>query len=162
MAGIPRRASAPVQLRDLSRSRPTLADSTEFTGRAENHRAIFGFQITGYNRLIAAAAMTDVVDVQVEMITPEEWRDRERFRVRREYCARQDVPVSALSDNPVFHPDTARARIGPARRKSTPYQSAMSMLNFYINGAGKNLPKKQKPHSRKFKQKKCATFLAET
>jgi Protein of unknown function (DUF3175) len=26
------------------------------------------------------------------------------------------------------------------RRKSTPYQSAMSMLNFYINRAGANLP----------------------
>src|SRR5947207_15450722 len=31
------------------------------------------------------------------------------------------------------------------RRKSTPYQSAMSMLTFYINLAGKNLPKNQKP-----------------
>jgi len=30
------------------------------------------------------------------------------------------------------------------RRKGTPYQSAMSMLNFYINRAGKHLPKKQK------------------
>lgn len=30
------------------------------------------------------------------------------------------------------------------RRKSPPYQSAMSMLNFYINRAGKNLPKSQK------------------
>jgi len=30
------------------------------------------------------------------------------------------------------------------RRKSTPYQSAMSMLNFYINRAGKNLPAKRK------------------
>jgi putative cell wall-binding protein len=30
------------------------------------------------------------------------------------------------------------------RRKGTPYQSAMSMLNFYINRAGKNLPQKQK------------------
>lgn len=28
-----------------------------------------------------------------------------------------------------------------ARRKATPYQSAMSMLTFYINRAGKNLPK---------------------
>ncbi len=27
------------------------------------------------------------------------------------------------------------------RRKAKPYQSAMSMLNFYINRAGKNLPK---------------------
>src|SRR5213075_1386991 len=30
------------------------------------------------------------------------------------------------------------------RRKGTPYQSAMSMLNFYINLAGKNLPQKRK------------------
>ena len=30
------------------------------------------------------------------------------------------------------------------RRKGTPYQSAMSMLNFYINRAGRNLPQKQK------------------
>src|SRR6266496_6837212 len=30
------------------------------------------------------------------------------------------------------------------RRKSTPYQSAMSMLNFYINRAGKSLSAKQK------------------
>jgi hypothetical protein len=30
------------------------------------------------------------------------------------------------------------------RRKGTSYQSAMSMLNFYINRAGKNLPQKQK------------------
>jgi len=30
------------------------------------------------------------------------------------------------------------------RRKGTPYQSAMSMLNFYINRAGENLPRRQK------------------
>jgi F0F1-type ATP synthase delta subunit len=30
------------------------------------------------------------------------------------------------------------------RRKGTPYQSAMSILNFYINRAGHNLPDKQK------------------
>jgi hypothetical protein len=30
------------------------------------------------------------------------------------------------------------------RRKGTPYQSAMSMLNFYVNRAGKSLPQKQK------------------
>lgn len=30
------------------------------------------------------------------------------------------------------------------RRKSTPYRSAMSMLTFYINRAGKDLPAKQK------------------
>jgi hypothetical protein len=30
------------------------------------------------------------------------------------------------------------------RRKAPPFQSAMSMLNFYINRAGKNLPRSQK------------------
>ncbi len=30
------------------------------------------------------------------------------------------------------------------RRKAKPFQSAMSMLNFYINRAGKNLPSNQK------------------
>ena len=30
------------------------------------------------------------------------------------------------------------------RRKGKPYQSAMSTLNFYINRAGKNLPKNRK------------------
>lgn len=30
------------------------------------------------------------------------------------------------------------------RRKGTPYQSAMSMLNFYINRAGRNLSARQK------------------
>lgn len=30
------------------------------------------------------------------------------------------------------------------RKAKTPYQSAMSMLNFYINRAGKNLPKSQR------------------
>ena len=30
------------------------------------------------------------------------------------------------------------------RRKGSPYQSAMSMLTFYINRAGKDLPERQK------------------
>jgi putative cell wall-binding protein len=30
------------------------------------------------------------------------------------------------------------------RRKANPFRSAMSMLNFYVNRAGKDLPKKQK------------------
>jgi len=37
-----------------------------------------------------------------------------------------------------------RSALASKRRKGTPYQSAMSMLNFYINRAGKSLPKKQK------------------
>jgi uncharacterized protein DUF3175 len=30
------------------------------------------------------------------------------------------------------------------RRKARPYQSAMSMLNFYLNRAGKNLPQRRR------------------
>jgi hypothetical protein len=33
-----------------------------------------------------------------------------------------------------------RSAEASTRRKGTPFQSAMSMLNFYINRAGKNLP----------------------
>ena len=37
-----------------------------------------------------------------------------------------------------------RSAMKSRRKKGTPYQSAMSMLNFYINRAGHNLPEKQK------------------
>lgn len=39
------------------------------------------------------------------------------------------------------------------RRKASPFQSAMSMLNFYINRAGKNLTKKEKEPLEKAKNK---------
>ncbi|TWR31146.1 DUF3175 domain-containing protein [Mucilaginibacter pallidiroseus] len=39
------------------------------------------------------------------------------------------------------------------RRKASSFQSAMSMLNFYINRAGKNLPKAQKRHLESAKKK---------
>ena len=37
-----------------------------------------------------------------------------------------------------------KSALSSSRRKGTPYQSAMSMLNFYMNRAGKNLSEKQK------------------
>lgn len=37
-----------------------------------------------------------------------------------------------------------KSAINSTQRKTTPYQSAMSMLNFYINRAGSNLPSTQK------------------
>jgi len=39
------------------------------------------------------------------------------------------------------------------RKKGTPFQSAMSMLNFYINRAGKNLPARKKATLEKTKRK---------
>jgi hypothetical protein len=38
------------------------------------------------------------------------------------------------------------------RRKSDPFRSAMSMLNFYINRAGKNLPQSRKKVLEKAKE----------
>lgn len=52
----------------------------------------------------------------------------------------------------VFHRTSAkkiaaslkRSAEASQRRKASPFQSAMSMLNFYINRAGKTLPERQK------------------
>lgn len=44
------------------------------------------------------------------------------------------------------------------RRKGTPLQSAMSMLNFYINRAGKNLDPKQKEILEKSKTELIKVF----
>jgi hypothetical protein len=44
------------------------------------------------------------------------------------------------------------------RRKGTPFQSAMSMLNFYINRAGKNLPAAQKKVLEKSKNELRSVF----
>ncbi len=48
------------------------------------------------------------------------------------------------------------------RRKSTSYRSAMSMLTFYINRAGKNLPKKQLKNLEAAKDELRALYGRET
>ncbi len=45
-----------------------------------------------------------------------------------------------------------------SRRKGTPYQSAMSMLNFYINRAGKSLNKKRRDVLEEAKKELRAVF----
>lgn len=44
------------------------------------------------------------------------------------------------------------------RRKGTPFQSAMSMLNFYINRAGRNLPKSRRATLERAKRKLREAF----
>lgn len=44
------------------------------------------------------------------------------------------------------------------RRKSDPYRSAMSMLTFYINRAGKNLPKRRRDRLEAAKDELRALF----
>lgn len=45
------------------------------------------------------------------------------------------------------------------RRKGTPFQSAMSMLNFYINRAGKNLPRGRQAELKAAKLKLREAFV---
>ncbi|ALK32324.1 DUF3175 domain-containing protein [Burkholderia plantarii] len=44
------------------------------------------------------------------------------------------------------------------RRKASPYQSAMSMLNFYVNRAGRNLPKTRRATLERAKRKLREAF----
>ena len=52
--------------------------------------------------------------------------------------------VFAESDPKKIAASLKRSAEHSKRRKAGPYQSAMSMLNFYINRAGKDLPQKRK------------------
>jgi hypothetical protein len=52
--------------------------------------------------------------------------------------------VFTLSDPRKVALSLKRSAERSTRRKATPYQSAMSMLTFYINRAGKSLPASQK------------------
>jgi len=55
-----------------------------------------------------------------------------------------DVGVFTWSDPKKVALSLKKSAENSERRKAAPFQSAMSMLNFYINRAGRNLPKKQR------------------
>jgi len=74
-------------------------------------------------------------------------------RKAKRWSARVTLGSNALDlENRVFKKKDAksiarslkRSAEASKRRKASPRQSAMSMLNFYINRAGHNLPAKQK------------------
>jgi Protein of unknown function (DUF3175) len=52
--------------------------------------------------------------------------------------------VFALRDPRAIALSLRRSAEASGRRKAGPFQSAMSMLNFYVNRAGRNLPAAQK------------------
>ncbi|HEX3457105.1 MAG TPA: DUF3175 domain-containing protein [Candidatus Baltobacteraceae bacterium] len=52
--------------------------------------------------------------------------------------------VFTLDDPKAIARSLKRSAEESRRRKSSPYRSAMSMLTFYINRAGKNLPAKRR------------------
>lgn len=51
-----------------------------------------------------------------------------------------DKDVFTLDDPQAIAASLKRSAERSARRKSSPYRSAMSMLTFYVNRAGKDLP----------------------
>ncbi|WP_420995585.1 DUF3175 domain-containing protein [Cupriavidus sp. 30B13] len=51
-----------------------------------------------------------------------------------------------------------RSALHSRRRKGTPFQSAMSMLNFYINRAGRQLPKARRATLEQAKRKLREAF----
>lgn len=55
-----------------------------------------------------------------------------------------------------------RSAEASTRRRGSPFQSAMSMLNFYINRAGKNLPASRRRILERAKAELRASFAAET
>jgi len=54
-----------------------------------------------------------------------------------------EAGVFSLHDPRQIALSLKRSADASERRKTTPFRSAMSMLNFYINRAGKNLPREQ-------------------
>jgi len=60
--------------------------------------------------------------------------------------------VFTLEDPKKIASSLERSAEKSQRKKSGSYQSAMSMLNFYINRAGKNLPARQKKKLEKAKE----------
>ncbi len=55
-----------------------------------------------------------------------------------------DVGVFKLDSPRRIAQSLKRSAEESRRRKGTPFQSAMSMLNFYINRAGRNLPENRR------------------
>ncbi|WP_066805918.1 DUF3175 domain-containing protein [Sphingomonas asaccharolytica] len=70
--------------------------------------------------------------------------------LERDVFTRDDPKLIALS--------LKRSAEHSHRRKGSPFQSAMSMLTFYINRAGKDLPAKQKKVLEKAKEELRAAF----
>jgi hypothetical protein len=70
-------------------------------------------------------------------------QDREYWSAevtRRSNALDLEPEVFTWSDPARIARSLKRSAEASERRKGTPYQSAMSMLNFYINRAGRNLP----------------------
>lgn len=83
-------------------------------------------------------------------------------RVTRESNALDLEPgVFTLDDPREIALSLKRSADASRRRKSTPFRSAMSMLTFYINRAGRQLPKDQRARLEQAKDELRALFRAQ-
>ena len=73
-----------------------------------------------------------------------------------------DAGVFALDDPKEITASLKRSAEHSTRRKSDPFRSAMSMLTFYENRAGKNLPKARREVLDRAKQELRRLFGRET
>jgi len=79
-------------------------------------------------------------------------RERWSQRITRESNALDLEPgVFTLADPRQIALSLSRSAERSRRRKSDPFRSAMSMLSFYINRAGRTLPAKQRARLEKAK-----------
>ena len=72
-----------------------------------------------------------------------------------------DPGVFARTDPRSIARSLKRSADGSRRRKSDPFRSAMSMLNFYINRAGKNLSKTRRSVLERAKDELCDMYHRE-
>jgi putative cell wall-binding protein len=102
---------------------------------------------------LSVERLRNLAIASVNKMSKKSSKSRGQSKNRRRWSARVTQRSNALDlQSKVFRSTTPRqialslkrSAQASKRRKGTPYQSAMSMLNFYINRAGKNLPQKQK------------------
>lgn len=103
--------------------------------------------------------------------TPRTTRHRPQSGKSRRRARRWSQRVTETSDAMDLEPDVFKSDSPEAiakslkqsathscRRKGSPFQSAMSMLNFYLNRAGRNLPKARRATLEQAKQKLREAF----
>lgn len=96
------------------------------------------------------------------------WLGRLKHVARKKYWSKQvtqksdaldlEEGVFTFKDPKRIAASLKRSAESSARRKAPPFQSAMSMLNFYINRAGKNLAPKRKKILEQAKQELRKAF----
>jgi hypothetical protein len=77
---------------------------------------------------------------------------------RHSFALDLDADVFTLDDPRAVAASLKRSAERSTRRKGSPFQSAMSMLNFYINRAGRNLPEAQRARLEAAKDELRALF----